>query len=106
MLAGAGGPAAEAVDEGETSSTQSPDDLATVEALAGVLVEKVEAKSTALKGLTAKSEGGATLTVQPDASVLASGVNLDQDVYVGEEIEAHEHGCPVAAQTKGRTAAA
>jgi tetratricopeptide (TPR) repeat protein len=62
--------------------TRRPGDLAAAEALAGVLADKVEAKWIALKPLTAKSEGGATLTVQPDASVLASGVNPDRDVYV------------------------
>jgi hypothetical protein len=73
----------------EEELTQRPDDLATVEALADVLAEKVESEWTALKPLTAKSEGGATLTVQPDASVLAGGVSPDRDVYV---IEAEVRG--------------
>src|SRR5262249_54848433 len=46
-------------------------------------------KCTTLKPLAVKSEGGATLTVQPDGSVLASGVNRDMDVYV---IEAETDG--------------
>jgi tetratricopeptide (TPR) repeat protein len=73
----------------EEKLTQHPDDLATVDALTSVLLEKVESTWTALKPLTAKSEGGATLTVQPDASVLASGVSPDRDVYV---IEAEVQG--------------
>jgi formylglycine-generating enzyme required for sulfatase activity/tetratricopeptide (TPR) repeat protein len=73
--------------------SRRPDDPAIVEALAGVLAEKVESEWTALRPLTAKSEGGATLTVQPDASVLASGVSPDRDVYV---IEAEVQG-PIGA---------
>jgi WD40 repeat protein/tetratricopeptide (TPR) repeat protein/energy-coupling factor transporter ATP-binding protein EcfA2 len=36
---------------------------------------------TVLKPTEMKSEGGATLTLQPDGSVLASGTNPDRDVY-------------------------
>jgi WD40 repeat protein/formylglycine-generating enzyme required for sulfatase activity/tetratricopeptide (TPR) repeat protein len=70
--------------QAEEQLNKHPDDLATVEALTGVLVDKLEAQWTALVPLTAKSEGGATLTVLPDASVLASGVSPDRDVYVIE----------------------
>jgi formylglycine-generating enzyme required for sulfatase activity/tetratricopeptide (TPR) repeat protein len=77
----------------EKRLTQHSNDLATVEALATVLVEKVEPEWTVLKPLSAKSEGGATLTVQPDASVLAGGINPDRDVYV---IEAEAQG-PIGA---------
>ncbi len=35
-----------------------------------------------LKPTEMKSEGGATLALQPDGSVLASGINPDRDVYV------------------------
>jgi tetratricopeptide (TPR) repeat protein len=68
----------------EERLTKRPDDLAAVEALAGLLGEKVESRWTVLKPLTVKSEGGATLTVRPDASVLAGGKHPDQDVYVIE----------------------
>ena len=37
---------------------------------------------TTLKPLSAKSEGGATLTIQDDGSILASGNNPDKDTYV------------------------
>ncbi len=36
---------------------------------------------TVLRPTAMKSEGGANLTLQPDGSILASGVNPDQDVY-------------------------
>jgi len=36
---------------------------------------------TVLKPTEMKSEGGATLALQPDGSVLASGANPDRDVY-------------------------
>jgi tetratricopeptide (TPR) repeat protein len=39
---------------------------------------------TVLKPTEMISEGGATLTLQPDGSVVASGVNPDNDVYVIE----------------------
>jgi formylglycine-generating enzyme required for sulfatase activity/tetratricopeptide (TPR) repeat protein/tRNA A-37 threonylcarbamoyl transferase component Bud32 len=66
-----------------------PDDVAAADALAGLLLEKAEPRWSTLKPLAVKSEGGATLTVQPDASVLASGLNSDVDVYV---IEAEVQG--------------
>ena len=77
----------------EQALTKRPDDSAAADALAGFLLEKLETKWTALKPLAVKSEGGATLTVQPDDSVLASGVNPDKDVYV---IEAEAQG-PIGA---------
>ena len=40
------------------------------------------ARLTVLRPAEMKSEGGATLTLQPDGSVLASGVNPAKDVYV------------------------
>jgi serine/threonine protein kinase/formylglycine-generating enzyme required for sulfatase activity/WD40 repeat protein len=72
----------------EETLTQRPADVAAADALAGLLLEKAEPRWSTLKPLAVKSERGATLTVQPDASVLASGVNPDVDVYVIEaEIE-------------------
>jgi tetratricopeptide (TPR) repeat protein len=65
----------------EEKLTQGPGDVAAAEALAGLLLEKVETKWTTLKPLALKSEAGATLTVQPDDSVLAGGANRDSDVY-------------------------
>jgi tetratricopeptide (TPR) repeat protein len=80
----------EAVKEhADQALTKRPDDTAAADALAGLFVENVEPRWTALKPLTVKSEGGATLTVQPDDSVLASGKNPDNDVYV---IEAEVQG--------------
>jgi hypothetical protein len=51
---------------------------------AGLQKEIANSKSAwnALKNDTAKSEGGANLTRQPDGSWLASGPNPDNDVYV------------------------
>jgi tetratricopeptide (TPR) repeat protein len=54
-----------------------------------LLTDDCEPKWTTLKPLAVKSEGGATLTVNPDDSVLASGKNPDNDVYV---IEAEVQG--------------
>jgi thiol-disulfide isomerase/thioredoxin len=54
--------------------------------LAQLLLERQEQGSatgwTVLKPTEMKSAGGATLTLQPDGSVLASRVNPDNDVYV------------------------
>jgi hypothetical protein len=61
-----------------------PEDPDAAGALAGLLLEKAEAKWHTLKPSAVKSEGGATLTVQPDDSVLASGAAPDKDVYVIE----------------------
>ncbi|MCI0681757.1 MAG: protein kinase [Gemmataceae bacterium] len=68
----------------EQALTRRPDDGGAADALAGLLLENVETKWTTLKPLAAKSERGATLTVQPDDSVLASGANPDKDVYLIE----------------------
>ncbi len=78
-----------AIKLAEQSLTKRPDDAAAADALAGLLTNIVEPKWTALKPLAVKSEGGATLTVKPDDSVLASGINPDNDVYV---IEAEVQG--------------
>jgi tetratricopeptide (TPR) repeat protein/serine/threonine protein kinase len=73
----------------EEALTKHSEDRPAADALAGLILENAEPKCSTLKPLTAKSEGGATLTVQPDGSVLASGVNPDTDVYV---IEAETEG--------------
>jgi formylglycine-generating enzyme required for sulfatase activity/WD40 repeat protein/tetratricopeptide (TPR) repeat protein/tRNA A-37 threonylcarbamoyl transferase component Bud32 len=75
--------------DAEDTLAQRPADLAAADALAGVLLEKAEPAWSTLKPLAVKSEGGATLTLQPDDSVLASGFNPDVDVYV---IEAEVQG--------------
>jgi len=50
--------------------------------LARVLVDEASKGTwTVLKPLEMKSEGGATLTIEPDGSVLAGGINPDRDVY-------------------------
>ncbi len=52
--------------------------------LADQLLAVPDGPGTILKPTQVKSEGGATLTVQPDGSVLASGRNPDKDVYTFE----------------------
>src|SRR5262249_23555983 len=49
-----------------------------------LLDKKTNERWTVLQPTEMKSEGGATLTVLHDSSILASGVNPDQDVYVME----------------------
>jgi WD40 repeat protein/tetratricopeptide (TPR) repeat protein len=49
--------------------------------LADLLLEVRPQEWTVLKPASAASAGGATLTVQPDASILASGTNPDRDTY-------------------------
>lgn len=75
---------ARAIQLTEQILAQRPDDIAAADTLTGLLLEKLDTKWTALKPLSAKSESGATLTVQPDDSVLAGGVNAEKDVYVIE----------------------
>jgi tetratricopeptide (TPR) repeat protein len=75
---------ARALQLAEKALSKRPEDSAAAEFLAGLLLEKVESKWKALKLLAVKSEGGATLTVQHDRSVLAGGANPDSDVYVVE----------------------
>jgi hypothetical protein len=52
-----------------------------VEDLADLLLMDSGAKWAVLKPTEMKSDGGATLTLQPDGSILASGKNPDQDTY-------------------------
>ena len=53
--------------------------------LAQLLLDQQESKDatlwTVLKPTAMKSEGGATLTLQDDGSILASGKNPDRDTY-------------------------
>lgn len=73
----------------EGTLIQRPDDQVSAEALASLLIAKVDTKWRDLKPAALKSEGGATLTIQPDSSVIVGGVNPEQDVYV---IEAEVQG--------------
>jgi tetratricopeptide (TPR) repeat protein len=60
-----------------------PANSAAAEELAELLVEIQEHELwTALRPTQMQSEGGATLTLQNDDSVLASGMNPDRDTYV------------------------
>ena len=84
---------ARALQLAEQALAKHPDDSAGAAVLAGLLLEKLESRWSVLKPLAVKSEGGATLIVQPDNSVLASGLNPDTDVYI---IEAEVQG-PIGA---------
>ncbi len=71
-----------ATDKIEALKKETPQRMAAWEAL---LAKEVITKTpawTPLKGDTATSEGGATLTRLPDGSWLASGKNPEHDVYV------------------------
>jgi WD40 repeat protein/Flp pilus assembly protein TadD len=50
-------------------------------AQAGAMLSVYQEQWKVLKPLEMKSAGGATLTVQPDGSILASGINPDRDTY-------------------------
>ncbi len=75
---------ARALKLAEEALRRHPDDQAATAALAGLILDNAEPKWTTLKPRAVKSEGGATLTVRPDGSVLASGANPDTDVYTVE----------------------
>ncbi len=59
-------------------------------ALASTLLDRESAaRWTSLRPSVLKSEGGATLTLQPDHSILASGDNPDRDTYLVEAEVSH-----------------
>lgn len=68
-------------DELEQLLVSNPDDSGLAAELADVLLESNAAKWTVLKPSEMSSQGGATLTLLDDGSILASGKNPDQDVY-------------------------
>ncbi|HVC93939.1 MAG TPA: hypothetical protein VND64_09620, partial [Pirellulales bacterium] len=68
----------------ETALRQDPENSLVMAELAQLLFGTYETAWTALKPLDMKSEGGATLALQPDGSILVSGTNPDNDVYVIE----------------------
>jgi tetratricopeptide (TPR) repeat protein len=53
----------------------------TARLLAGLLLEASPSEWTVLKPTQMESEGGATLTLQPDGSILAGGTNPDRGAY-------------------------
>jgi serine/threonine protein kinase/WD40 repeat protein/tetratricopeptide (TPR) repeat protein len=66
----------------ERRLSSAPDDEATAETLAGLLADADPSPVwTIIKPTQVKSEGGATLTLLDDCSVLAGGKNPDRDVY-------------------------
>jgi WD40 repeat protein/tetratricopeptide (TPR) repeat protein len=66
----------------EEKLAKEPENSAWAAQLAEVLLIDSPAKWTVLKPTHMKSEGGATLTLLDDNSILASGANPDKDVYV------------------------
>jgi WD40 repeat protein/tetratricopeptide (TPR) repeat protein len=69
----------------ERKLAKEPESSALAADLADLLLDQQEQEKatrwTVLKPATMKSEGGATLTLRPDGSVLASGTSPDRDVY-------------------------
>ncbi len=64
---------------------RQPSDADAASTIAEILLDRVEQGGwRELKPSAVKSEGGATLTVQPDRSVLASGLSPDNDEYTVE----------------------
>jgi hypothetical protein len=84
-LANAARTKARAWFEGELA--REPENTALAAELADLLL--IDTRWTVLKPAQMKSEGGATLTLLGDRSILAGGVNPNQDVYV---IEAEVQG--------------
>jgi tetratricopeptide (TPR) repeat protein len=72
---------AKAAELGAQAVTKNPDDRTAADFLTEILLQKIQSKWTPLQPLSAKSDGGATLTVQRDGSVLASGARPKTDVY-------------------------
>jgi tetratricopeptide (TPR) repeat protein len=72
----------------EKKLAKEPDNSAWAAELADVLLIDSRAKWAILKPTEIKSEGGATLMLQPDGSILAGGKSPDKDVYTVEaEVE-------------------
>ncbi len=69
----------------ERSLREDPENDLVAAELAQLLFDKEANENrtrwTVLKPTTMKSEGGATLTIQADGAILASGTNPDRDVY-------------------------
>jgi tetratricopeptide (TPR) repeat protein len=84
---------ARAMAVAEEALARRPGDADAAGRLADVLLEKAPLDWKVVKPARLKSDGGATLTVQPDGSVLASGTSPDRDVYT---VEAEVEG-PVSA---------
>jgi hypothetical protein len=68
----------------EELSRPAPEDDARHDAFVAALPEELGLRWEPLAPQTARSEGGATLAVQPDGSLLAGGGNPDTDVHVIE----------------------
>jgi tetratricopeptide (TPR) repeat protein len=77
----------------EKALARRPGDADAAGRLADVLLEKMPLDWKVVKPVRLTSDGGATLTVQPDGSILASGTSPDRDVYT---VEAEVEG-PVSA---------
>jgi tetratricopeptide (TPR) repeat protein len=68
----------------EAKLAKAPENSALAAELTQVLLDRQEQEHprwTILRPMEMKSQGGATLTLQPDGSILASGTNPDRDVY-------------------------
>jgi WD40 repeat protein/tetratricopeptide (TPR) repeat protein len=65
----------------ERSLAADPENDPVAAQLAQVLLERLRSRWTVLRPTEMKSEKGATLTLQRDGSILASGTNVEGDVY-------------------------
>ncbi len=75
------GAAAQARAQYEQKLQAEPGNSLLAGELADLLLEVTPLEWTLLKVVKAESAGGATLTIQPDGSVLAGGTNPDRDTY-------------------------
>jgi hypothetical protein len=65
----------------EQQQQVQPDNEALASELADLLLSESLARWVVLKPTELKSVGGATLTLQSDGSILASGINASGDIY-------------------------
>jgi tetratricopeptide (TPR) repeat protein len=65
----------------EQKLAQEPENPACAADLADLMLSASDADWTVLKPTQMESEGGANLTLQPDGSIRASGINPDRDAY-------------------------
>jgi serine/threonine protein kinase/tetratricopeptide (TPR) repeat protein len=74
----------EAERAAERALAARPQDAAAATAWADLLDPPSDPKWTVLSPKSASSEGGSTLTVMPDGSILVGGKNPDKDAYIVE----------------------
>jgi Protein of unknown function (DUF1549)/Planctomycete cytochrome C len=65
----------------EAGASVSPEEIAARDTFLSTMGESLGVRWTSVKPQAAQAESGASMTLQPDLSVLVSGANADQDEY-------------------------